>query len=139
LSEDDELELDNSGHLLALTSSNDVNIFACRKLKNLIGENNVHRLITVNEIKFDALSRPSNILFSNDTDYIKLIELVRKYPDVKEYALNSTVELQNILKENKDSYIPLLLRRKDKIFFITVGFEYQYQEGDTLAYIGDLN
>ena len=139
LSEDDEIELDNSGHLLALTSSNDVNIFACRKLKSLIGANNVHRLITVNEIKFDALSRPSNVLFSNDSDYIKLIELVRKYPDINELPLSSTNELNNILRDNKDSYIPVLIRRKLKIYFITVGFEYQYQEGDILAYIGDLN
>ena len=46
-----------------LTSSNDVNIFACRKLKSTFGESNVYRLITVNEIKFDALSRPKIFYF----------------------------------------------------------------------------
>ena len=36
LSDDDDLDLDfdDAGHLLALTSSNDVNIFACRKMKS---------------------------------------------------------------------------------------------------------
>jgi len=139
LSEDDDLELDNVGHLLALTSSNDVNIFACRKFKSSFGESNVHRLITVNEIKFDALSRPNNILFSDDTDYIKLIELVRKYPSIKELDLSSEDQLKTLLDTEKNTYVPILLRREDKIQFITVDFEYQYMEGDKLAYIGELN
>ena len=33
------------------------------KLKSIFGESNVYRLITVNEIKFDALTRPNNIYF----------------------------------------------------------------------------
>lgn len=139
LSDDDDLELDNVGHLLALTSSNDVNIFACRKLKTTFGESNVHRLITVNEIKFDALSRPNNILFSDDTDYIKLIELVRKHPQVKELDITSEEELKSLLSIDKNTYIPMLVRRGDKIEFITVDYEYQYLEGDKLAYIGELN
>jgi hypothetical protein len=139
LSDDDDLELDNVGHLLALTSSNDVNIFACRKLKTTFGESNVHRLITVNEIKFDALSRPNNILFSDDTDYIKLIELVRKHPQVKELDITSEEELKSLLSSDKNTYIPMLVRRGDKIEFITVDYEYQYLEGDKLAYIGELN
>ncbi|MBL6662546.1 MAG: sodium:proton antiporter [Flavobacteriales bacterium] len=138
LSNDDDLEFDDVGHLLALTSSNDVNIFACRKLKSTFGESNVYRLITVNEIKFDALSRPNNILFSDDSDYIKLIELVRKYPEVQEIKITSEDHLKSLFKSDKESYLPILLRRNDTIQFITVDFEYQFVEGDVLAYIGEL-
>ena len=138
LSDDDDLEFDDVGHLLALTSSNDVNIFACRKLKSTFGESNVYRLITVNEIKFDALSRPNNILFSDDSDYIKLIELVRKYPEVHEMEITSEDHLKSLIKSDKESYLPILLRRNDTIQFITVDFEYQFVKGDVLAYIGEL-
>ena len=139
LSDDDDLEFDDIGHLLALTSSNDVNIFACRKLKSTFGESNVYRLITVNEIKFDALSKPNNILFSDDSDYIKLIELVRKYPEIQEIEITSEEQLKSLIESDKESYLPILLRRNDTIQFITVDFEYQYVEGDVLAYIGELN
>ncbi len=138
LSDDDDLEFDDVGHLLALTSSNDVNIFACRKLKSTFGESNVYRLITVNEIKFDALSRPNNILFSDDSDYIKLIELVRKYPEVQDMEITSEDNLKSLIESDKESYLPILLRRNDTIQFITVDFEYQFVEGDVLAYIGEL-
>jgi NhaP-type Na+/H+ or K+/H+ antiporter len=138
LSDDDDLEFDDVGHLLALTSSNDVNIFACRKLKSTFGESNVYRLITVNEIKFDALSRPNNILFSDDSDYIKLIELVRKYPEVHDMEITSEDHLKSLIESEKESYLPILLRRNDTIQFITVDFEYQFEEGDVLAYIGEL-
>ena len=138
LSDDDDLEFDDVGHLLALTSSNDVNIFACRKLKSTFGESNVYRLITVNEIKFDALSKPNNILFSDDSDYIKLIELVRKYPEVQEIEITSEDNLKSLIESDKESYLPILLRRNDTIQFITVDFECQFVEGDVLAYIGEL-
>ncbi|MBL6657235.1 MAG: sodium:proton antiporter [Flavobacteriales bacterium] len=135
---DDEIDFDDAGHLLALTSSNDVNIFACRKLKEVITDLNVYRLITVNEIKFDPLSRPTNVLFSSDSDYINFIEIVRKYPILKDLKINSAEHLSSVL-ENKTSPLPVLIRRKDTIQFITVDFDYQYQVGDVLAYIGELN
>ena len=138
LSDDDDLEFNDEGHLLALTSSNDVNIFACRKLKSVFGESNVYRLITVNEIKLNALSKPQNILFSNDFDYIELIELVRKYPQINDVKINSDEHFKSLIKSNKDSYLPIMLRRNNSIQFITMDFKYQHLEGDILAYIGDL-
>ena len=136
--DDDDLEFNDEGHLLALTSSNDVNIFACRKLKSVFGESNVYRLITVNEIKLNALTKPQNILFSNDFDYIELIELVRKYPEINDIKINSDEHFKSLIKSNKDSYLPIMLRRNNSIQFITMDFKYQHLEGDILAYIGDL-
>ena len=81
-------------------------------MKSFFGESNVYRLITVNEIKFDALSRPNNILFSVDSDYIKLIELVRKYPDLKEIEIKSASNFKNIIDRADDKYLPVLLKKK---------------------------
>ena len=136
--DDDDLEYNDEGHLLALTSSNDVNIFACRKLKSIFGESNVYRLMTVNEIKLNALSKPQNILFSDSFDYIELIELVRKYPQVEDIKISSSDHFQSLIKSNKDSYLPIMLRRNDSVQFITIDFKYQFVEGDVLAYIGEL-
>lgn len=138
LSDDQEIvEIENAGHLLALTSNNDVNIFACRKLKHSLGEANVFRLITINEIKFDALSKPQNILFSNDSDYIKLIEMVRAFPDLQEVSLQSKEHFGQLISSKKE-FIPVLIRNGQKIKFITVNFDYQFENNDFLAFIGNL-
>ena len=85
-----------------------------------------------------GLSRPNNILFSDDSDYIKLIELVRKYPKVQEIEITSEDHLKSLIEYDKESYLPILVRRNDTIQFITVDFEYQFIEGDALAFIGEL-
>jgi hypothetical protein len=91
----------------------------------------------VNEIKFSALTRPKNILFGADVDYFKFIDLVRQNPQVQEISISSTNQLNELLFNERKSFIPILLRRADKIELITVDFEYEFQEGDALAYIGE--
>jgi hypothetical protein len=64
--------------------------------------------------------------------------LVRKYPHVQEIEITSEDHLKSLIESDKESYLPILLRRNDTIQFITVDFEYQFVEGDVLAYIGEL-
>ena len=61
------------------------------------------------------------------------------FGQVKELDITSEEELKSLLSSDKNTYIPMLVRRGDKIEFITVDYEYQYLEGDKLAYIGELN
>ena len=136
--ENEDLNLEDAGYVLALTSSNDVNIFACRKLKIDIGER-IFRLITGNEIKFSALTRPKNILFGEKTDYIEFIELVRRYPDIQEIEINDQEHLEKLINKSSDDFIPLLVQRGTSIMMITVRFDYQFVKGDKLAFIGKLN
>ncbi|MBJ10177.1 MAG: sodium:proton exchanger [Flavobacteriales bacterium] len=136
--ENEDLNLEDAGYVLALTSSNDVNIFACRKLKIDIGER-IFRLITANEIKFSALTRPKNILFGEKTDYIEFIELVRRYPDIQEIEINDQEHLEKLINKSSDDFIPLLVQRGTSIMMITVRFDYQFVKGDKLAFIGKLN
>lgn len=136
--ENEDLNLEDVGYVLALTSSNDVNIFACRKLKIDIGER-IFRLITGNEIKFSALTRPKNILFGEKTDYIEFIELIRRYPDIQETKIDSQEHLEKMINTSSEDFIPLLVQRGSNIIMITVRFDYQFIKGDTLAYIGKFN
>jgi len=136
--ENEDLNIDDAGYVLALTSSNDVNIFACRKLKIDIGER-IFRLITGNEIKFSALTRPKNILFGEKTDYIEFIELIRRYPDIQEIKIDDQEHLEKMINKSSDDFIPLLVLRGGSILMKTVRFDYQFIKGDTLAYIGKLD
>ncbi len=132
--ENENLNIEDAGSLLALTSSNDVNIFTCKKLKNEIGDN-VFRLITANEIKFSALSNPGDVLFNKQTDYIRFIDIFRKNPKILEIELNSQDHFENILSTSND-FIPLMINRDNEILLISVDLEYKFKVGDTLAYIG---
>ena len=136
--EEDAFEYDEAGSLLALTASNDVNIFACRKLNKMLGDEHVYRLITPNEIKFSALSRPNNILFSGQTDYIKFIELTRKYKEVKDIKITSETHFEELIKNPSEEFIPFLVRRGVSTLFVSVAFKYQFEEGDYLAYLGKI-
>ena len=113
LSDDVDSIEDNASQLIALTSSNDVNIIACRKYNSILGDKNVFRLVTVNEIKLNSISRPEDILFTKDTDYIKLIELVRNYPDLSELEISSTNHLQTVLSSKYENFVPVLINRKN--------------------------
>jgi len=64
--------------------------------------------------------------------------LVRKYPEVKETEITSEDHFKSLIEIDKESYLPILIRRNDIIQFITVNFEYQFVEGDILAHIGEL-
>ena len=136
--ENEDLNLEDAGYVLALTSSNDVNIFACRKLKIDIGER-IFRLITGNEIKFSALTRPKNILFGEKTDYIEFIELIRRYPEIQETKIDNQEHLEKMINKSSEDFIPLLVQRGTSIMMVTVRFDYQFVKGDKLAYIGKLN
>lgn len=135
--ENEDLDLEDAAYLLALTSSNDVNIFACRKLRHELDK--TFRLITVNEIKFSALSKPKNILFGENVDYFRFIDMVRQYPSLLEQPITSSEQLNTLLSTEHKAFIPILLRRVNSVELITVDFEYEYQEGDVLAYIGKLD
>ncbi|NNC95511.1 MAG: sodium:proton antiporter [Chitinophagales bacterium] len=133
----EELSLQDVGTLLALTPSNDLNIFACRKFRKEFGDDKTFRLITVNEMKLSTLTRPANILFGGDADFIKLTELIRKYPTVKEIDISSKLNFKAILENEEDDLIPLFIRKKNgKLDIVTANLDIQYQDGDKLAYIG---
>ena len=89
-------------------------------------------------MKFDALSKPKNVLFSNNIDYIRFIEIVRNNPVVSEINLESQKHFDEIMRGDRSAFIPLLIRNKTRLQFITVGFEYQFEAGSTLAFIGNI-
>ena len=133
----EDLEINDVGTFMGLTSNNEINISASRKFKKEFGSKNVYRLITRNEIKFTSLVRPKYILFSPNADFYKLIELSRKYPEIKELPIKDASHLEKMLESFTDQNIPLFLKSKEEQFkVITADHHALYEPGDELIYMG---
>ena len=97
----DNIELNDMGYMMALTSNPEINEFAIDKYGAQFGENGAFRLVTTKEKDSDS-ETPKEGLFSPNDDFTVLINAVTKYPSIQEVALN-----------NYDAYNKLSSMRKD--------------------------
>ncbi len=134
----ENIELTDIGTFLALTSNNELNIFACRKFRKDFERQEAYRLITRNEMKFTSLVRPKDILFGTKVDFYKLINQARKYPVVKEYKFDSEEEMRQVLGNIPEQVIPLFIRDKEGGLQVKLtASQIEYKEGCCLAYLGE--
>jgi hypothetical protein len=135
----EQVELADIGRFLALTSNNELNIFACRKFRKEFEKDAAYRLITRNEMKFTSLVRPKDILFGSDVDFYKLVSLSRKYPTVHELEIDSKEQLEILMNDFPENSAPLFIKRKDdSIEPVLNERDIVYEEGMVLAYLGAL-
>lgn len=135
----ESIELTDIGRFLALTSNNELNIFACRKFRKDFERKEAYRLITRNEMKFTQLVRPKDILFGTKIDFYKLINLARKYPVVKEFSFTSEGQMQQLMQAMPETVVPVFIRDKDDgLHPVLTDSTMEYREGCCLAYIGEV-
>ena len=134
----DELEEEDIGKMLALTSSSDLNILASRMFRKTYGDNTSFRLITRNELKFSTLMRPNYVLFDQSVDYLHLMETSRHYPTITEMVIRDEAHLKAELTKKWDYAIPMFLRTPDKrLKPLPANHNIDYQVGDVLVYMGN--
>ncbi|MGW9684528.1 cation:proton antiporter [Flagellimonas sp. 2504JD1-5] len=102
----DNIELNDMGYLMALTGNSDINKFAIDKFKRQFGENGAFRLVNSEEMN-DPENNPIEGLFSHTDDFIKLTEVVRKYPAIHEIDLKD--------KEHYDKLVDITLKDSEII------------------------
>lgn len=107
----DNIELNDVGYLMAMTGNSDINKYAINKFRNQFGENGSFRLVTADEMN-NPESTPSEGLFSQTDDFIKLTEVTRKYPSIQEIELEDKEHYLNLIEiTNKNvDMIPLFLK-----------------------------
>jgi len=132
-------DLNDVGVLMAMTGSAEVNNYTLDNLSKDFGENGAYRLTSVNEMQ-NATGGVQN-LFSNNDDFINLLEVARDYPQINEVAVQSPEELAHLLSEinNKEKAIPLFLKRAENNEFDLVlsgDTNLTVHEGDQLVYLG---
>ena len=110
----DNVELSDVGYLMALTGNTAVNKKAIENFAKQFGEQGTFRVISSEEME-DPENNPKDGLFSQTDDYIKLVNLTRKYPEIHEIDLNSNEHFQGLIEISKveSEIIPLFIKSPD--------------------------
>ncbi|MGB5429811.1 cation:proton antiporter [Eudoraea sp.] len=138
----DDIELNDMGYLMALTGSPEINEYAIDRFKDQLGENGSFRLVSADEMN-DPDKNPKEGLFSQNDDFIKMMEVTRRYPALHEIELknaNHYKKLINITKED-DEIIPVFLKASDgKISIISSSGanSESISDGSKLVYLGKM-
>ena len=133
------MELNDIGYLMALTGNTDINNTAIEKFQKHFGENGSFRVVSSEEMA-DPESNPKEGLFSQTDDYIKLSQVARQNPHVREIELNSQEHYQGLIEITKTEggMIPLFVKNSEGDLSIipSDSQEVQIEEGFQLVYMG---
>lgn len=107
------IELNDIGFLLALTGNAEINTYAINKFREQFGEHGSFRLITSAEMN-DPENNPKEGLFSHTDDFVKLMDVVREFPQIHETQIDSKEHFNQLLDvTSKNSHsIPLFIKTK---------------------------
>lgn len=138
---ENNIELNDIGYLMALTANTDVNKHCIDKFKDQFGEHGNFRLITPEERK-DASSNPKEGLFSNTDDFVRLSEIIRKHPNIREADIDSDEHYKKILNKinNNKDIVPLFMKLKNgdlEIISVKENENLKVTEGIKIVYIGE--
>lgn len=136
---EDNIELNDVGYLMALTGNSDINEYVIDKFKHQYGENGYYRLVNSDEMS-DPENNPEEGLFSQTDDYISLIEVVRKYPEIHEIKIETEEHYKTLIEFTKqDEYIvPIFIKDKDGFLHIVPADSKNVvlDESSKLVYLG---
>lgn len=134
----DNIELNDVGYLLAMTSSEAVNQYALDNFSTSFGEHGSYRLSTSDEII--SSNEPLNNVFTHKDDYINLSEAYRDSPKINEVAIASEEDYKTMISQTFKvlKSVPLFVKKDDKLFLLP---EFEKFEGSkdncTLIYMGE--
>ena len=135
---EDRFDLLDMSTLMALTSSVDVNKFACKKFKDNFGEDGSFRLITQKEMKYNELELSPNLLFGKFADYLYLNDVIRDNNTIREFEVTDLESLNTFIDQMTKTSIPLFLKKEDRLEVVNVGRNFSDDVvGATLVYIGE--
>ncbi|MDQ7916494.1 sodium:proton antiporter [Mesonia sp. MT50] len=133
------IELNDVGYLMAMTGNTEINKTAIKRFQKHFGENGSFRVVSADEMG-DPESNPNEALFSHTDDYIRLSEVARKFPEIKEIELNSKEHYEGLIEISKTDHevIPLFVKNKegDLSIISTNSEEVEIEEGFQLVYLG---
>jgi NhaP-type Na+/H+ or K+/H+ antiporter len=136
----DNIELNDVGYLIAMTSSEDVNKYAVNRFSKSFGEQGAYRLASSEEILDQKLN--ADIVegfFTPKDDYINLSEAYRDNPKIYEVEINTEEEYKKICSKlfNELKSVPLFVKKQDKLYLIPEFDKLEeLKDNCTLIYLG---
>ncbi|MFK7899205.1 MAG: cation:proton antiporter [Cyclobacteriaceae bacterium] len=101
----EDIDLTNYGQMWAMTSSSEINMLGGRILTRVFGEDKVFRLSTKREFELKELSKPKNLLFNGELDFLALMQIMRMKPGFKSITIELETEWQEILGDEEKTLL----------------------------------
>jgi len=133
----EEVDLSEYGQVWAMTSSNEINMLACRILRRVFGDKNVYRFVSKREYDIKELSRPDNLLFNGKMDFYGLIQLMRKNPRLKTFEIQDELKGDQLIKKDENITLLFFIKPKGTIIPFTKSSA-KPKKGDTIVYINNI-
>jgi NhaP-type Na+/H+ or K+/H+ antiporter len=138
----DDIELNDMGYLMALTGSPEINNYAIDRFKNQFGENGSFRLVSADEMN-DPQKNPKEGLFSQNDDFIKMMEVTRRYPALHEIEIKSAEHYKKLIAitNEDDEIIPVFIKSPYGKVSIITSFNESFDsisDGSKLVYLGKM-
>ncbi len=134
----DNIELNDVGYLLAMTSSEAVNQYALDNFSTSFGEHGSYRLSTSDEII--NTKEPLDKVFTYKDDYINLIEAYRDSPKINEVVIASEEDYKTMISKTFDlvKSVPLFVKKDDKLFLLPEFDKFKGSKDNcSLIYLGE--
>lgn len=135
----DNIELNNVGYLMAMTSSTDVNKYVLERYSKIYGENGAHRLVSAKEMK-DPNNNTEAGLFSHTDDYINFSEVARDYPSFHRIPISSKEQYKEVIGKIHavEKSIPVFVKLASGAFKIVGSYSEnaEVEAGTELIYMG---
>ena len=131
----DDLDLTKVGHLMAMTSSSEVNTLAMKYFENEFGEERVFRLCSKKELELKDMDLPKHVLFGGDVDYLNLAQAIRQHKNAIIEPCQDREEYDELLKRFKGKIIPLFMMPAEGDPILVARELPNFEKGMKLAFI----
>ncbi|QTN39133.1 sodium:proton antiporter [Cryomorphaceae bacterium] len=109
----DEMDLTQIGRIMAMTSNSEINQLATQQYQEEFGEDHVFRIATRRETELEDFHPNSNVLFSQQADYLYLASLIRTKPTWTEHPLESQEEFEDWIKKERNKQLPAFILKEN--------------------------
>ena len=137
---EERFDLLDMGYLMAMTSSDSVNQYACRHFEHNMGENGTFRLVSKEEFNDRDKMDTEKPLFCETADYLNFNEVARKFPNVREVSIQNEAMFRDyVIQLNNQQSIPLFVKKQSgniSIIAANCG-QVDIGMGDQLIYLGE--
>lgn len=135
----EEMDFTRMGHLMAMTSSSEVNTLAMNYFADEFGEDKTYRLSSRKEQEIKDVDYPDTVLFNGKVDYLYLAQAIRQQQKVNVDKCEDMEDYDKISRQHKGTIIPLFVIPEEGLPKVITRDLPDFRNGDRLAFVPGLN
>ena len=131
---DEMLTTEDVGQMLALTPSNDVNIFSCQKFEKIFGDENVSRICSRTENENSNVSTSAQIMGKGRLHFPRIMSDFSNNTQFEDRVI-SKADLQDSWINGEEIFPVMIIDKKGKQKVFTPGMVNFLSEGDVVVHL----